>query len=63
MGGGGNTSRVSGEEGTTGNDLASSSKLICKYSVMSLWILRLENCSASQIECERDPVLCSVIPV
>lgn len=29
-----------------------SSKLISKYSVMSLWILSLEHCSASETECE-----------
>lgn len=51
------------EEGTAGNYRALPSKPMCKYPVMSLWILRLENSSASEIECERHPVLHSVIPM
>lgn len=62
VGGEGNTKRASDEKGTTGNYLVLSPKSICKYLVMSLQILRLENCSASEIECKRDLILCSAIP-
>jgi len=57
------TQTVSAEEGTTSNYLVLSSKPICKYPVISSLILRLENRSASEIEHEKDSILCSVIPV
>lgn len=54
MWGGGETRRVSAEEETTGSYLTLSSKPMCKYPVMSLWIFGLKNGSSSEIDCGRE---------